>query len=891
MPEGLRVRIISLALRAFPASFRAAVGADLMDVYFDWERDSALGGGRAIRLWFWLRAVLEIIREGALERLAIRHSPGHRRRDHGTRMSSMLQDVRYAARSLARTPTFTAVAILTLALGIGSSTAIFSVVDGVLFRPLPYPDSEDLVRVGGTWPNGSLSAVSGPMFLELREMTASFAAIGATVTASLDLAGDGVPERFRAAAVSAGFFRILGVPPALGRGILPGEDHPASSRVLVLSHGLWQGRWGGDPGVVGRTLTLNGEQFTVVGVMPPGFQPPEALGHGEVEMWFPLAFANWDLTSRNNWFLHLVARLEPGTTLEAARQQVNGYFAGLTDADPGLRRHGGQVQSMFDETVGDIGTRLVLLLGAVGFLLLIACANVANLFLARATDRAREVALRTALGAGKARIVRQFLTESLLLAAGGGALGIVIAFVGVEAFVLFSPGDIPRIGEVAVNHRALGVTAALSVATGMLFGLAPVLGQNQRSAHDCLRENTYLASAGHRRSAVRNTLVVVEAGLALMLLVGAGLLLNSFVRLQRVDPGFSPINTLAFRIDLRPEYDTRDERTQFFRALLDRVSSVPGVSSAGASTGLPFARSGSIGTIVVEGQPTEENQRTAWQLVSPGYFETLAAEIQPGGRSFASTDDAAGPRVAIVNDAFARQHWSERNAVGRRLKVIRTGENHPWFTVIGVANDFKQNRLGAPTQPEIFVPLAQGAVVFPRMDVIVKSRIAATGLVAALRNAVWSIDPNQPVGAMITMEDYIARSVIAPRFYTMLLTTFATIAMVLAAIGIYGTMTYAVGQRNRELGIRMALGARSGDVRRLVVRQGMKLTLAGLLLGLGGSILLSRALANFMFGVTTTDAPTFAAATAVLAAAGLAACYIPAVRATRIDPLTALRSE
>lgn len=890
MREGLRARVIALALRAFPASFRAAMGADLLQAYDDRGRDESLSPGRVARLWFWLRAVLEIIREGALERLTVSRSPSHRPRDHGNRMSLMLQDVRYAVRSLARQPMFTAVAIVTLALGIGSSTAIFSVADGVLFRPLPYHESEDLVQVGGTWPDGSLSAVSGPMFIELRAMT-SFAAIGASVTASLDLAGDGVPERFRAAAISAGFFGVLGVPPLLGRGILPAEDHPAGNRALVLSHGLWQRRWGGDLDVVGRTLTLNGEQFTVVGVMPPGFHAPEALGHGAVEMWFPLAFANWDLTSRNNWFLHLVARLEPSTTIEAARQQINGYFAGLTDADPGLRRYGGQVQSMFDETVGSIGTRLVPLLGAVGFLLLIACANVANLFLARATDRAREIAIRTALGAGKARIARQFLTESLLLAAGGGALGIVIAFVGVEAFVWFSPGDIPRIGEVAVNARALGFTAALSAATGMLFGMAPLLGQKQSGALDCLRETTYSASAGQRKTVARSTLVVLETGLSLMLLVGAGLLLNSFVRLQRVDPGFSPINTLAFRVDLRPEYDTRDKRVQFFRALLDRVSSVPGVASAGASTGLPFARSGSIGTIVIEGQPTEETQRTAWQLVSAGYFETLAAEVQPGGRSFASTDDAAGRRVAIVNDAFARQHWPGRNAVGGRLKVIRTGENDPWFTVIGVANDFKRSRLRASTQPEIFVPIAQGAVVFPRMDVIVKSEVAAAGLAASLRSAVWSIDPNQPVGTMITMEEYIARSVTAPRFYTMLLTAFATLAMALAAIGVYGTMTYTVGQRNRELGIRIALGARSDDMRMLVVRQGMKLIFAGLLLGLGGSILLSRALASFVFGVTTTDAPTFVAAAAVLAATGLAACYIPAVRATRVDPLTALRSE
>lgn len=803
-------------------------------------------------------------------------------------MHTIIQDLRFAARSFRRNPGFSAIAIVTLALGIGATTAIFSIVDSVLLTPLPYYESDNLVMVGGDSEFfGGVAPMSGPDFYELRERNQVLDFLVAIEGESLDLVGTGEPERVQAAGVAAGYFEMLGVPPVMGRTILPEDDQASAEPVAVLSHGLWQRRWGGDTHVIGTRVAFGERSFTVVGIMPPDFTHPEGLWSSNVEMWFPLTFIEQDLQTRNTRFLQMMGRLRPGVSLYQGTQRVNALWAAMAEEygwnDPGTL----VMVPLEAQTVGDIGSSLYMLLGAVGLLMLISCANVANLFLARATGRRQEVALRVALGAGAGRIRQQLLTEGVSLALAGGLLGTVLAVVSVRAFVTLGAGNIPRTSEISIDARVLAFALALSVATGVLFALVPAWRASREKATGVLNEGAGRATTPFGRHALRHALVAGEIGLALVLLVGAGLFINSFVRLRGIDPGFQPDDVVTMTLRLGPGYDTPEDRLAFYNPVLDRLREIPGVESASLSSGLPFLGGRSITFVRIEGDEGTpgERERLDFSVVTPDYFRTLQIAMLDG-RDFLPTDDANHEDVMIVNEAFAHKHWPAESAVDKR---VRLGGGDDWITIVGVVANVRRFALDQAAEPEGFLPMRQS-----RRHGGLTAAVRAPGntavVMSAMRRAAWDLNPNLPIN-MSTLNQELAGSITTPRFHTLVLSGFAAIALILAAVGIYGTMSYTVGQRTRELGIRMALGAAAPDVIGLVVRQGLILIVVGVGLGIAGALAASRILASFLYGVSATDMMTFSLGAAVLTVVALAASYIPARRATSVDCMETLRQE
>ena len=813
-------------------------------------------------------------------------------------MSSLVQDVRYALRSFRRAPVFVAVTLVTVGLGVGATTTIFSVVDAVLLRPLPYHNPEGLFQLGSKWPTGSLGPVSPPVFFDWRERSRAFPQMAAVLRTDLDLVGDGDPERFRAAGVSPELFDILGVAPHIGRLLADRDDDARVGRVVVLSHGAWQQRWGADSSVVGMRLTLSGYPYTVVGVLPPRFRGPEAFRLAQTEMWFPLAFVEQDLTSHNNAFLRVLGRIGDGYALEAAIDEMNGIVEALAAEYPAdasdIDGFQFQVQSLHRQTVGNVASTLLPMFGAVFFLLLISCANVANLFLARGTGRGREVAVRCALGAGTGRIARQLATESLVLTLVGGAVGLALAVIGVAGLRAYAPGNIPRLAEVAVDFRVLVFALLLSGVTGVLLGLVPMAQVGRRDMSLALREDGRTASAGRATRMVRQALVISEIAFSLVLLVGGGLLFNSFVRLRRVDPGFEARSVVTVPLDLGNVYDGKDSRAAFYQSLLQTLDAYPDFRFSAVTTSLPFGKRGSAGSIEVEGRaldPGAPDRYVRWQLVSGDYFRALGATILPGGRGLSATDDASEAQVVVVNEAFAREFMPEGDAVGRRLKVISTGEEAPWRTVVGVVADFKQGTLSVATAAEVYLPYTASRLLFGGVDVVARTELPLPVAAERIRTAIWQVDPRQPAGTAFALEHAITSTMVAPRFYTLLLGGFASVALVLAAVGVYGTIAFLVGQQQKEMGIRVALGASSGTLSRFVVGQGARLVIAGVLMGAVGAIGLSRFLSDLLYGVTPTDPVTFAATASILAGVALLAAYVPARRAGRVDPVVVLRVE
>jgi putative ABC transport system permease protein len=797
----------------------------------------------------------------------------------------MFQDLRLGWRMLRTQPAFSLLAIGALALGIGATTLIFSVVNAVLLRPLPYHESDRLLRIEERHLRGAASNVSYANFRDLGEQTTTLEQIAASRFWTANLTGSGEPERVNSALVSASFFHALGVAPLVGRTFLREEDQPNGAPVVVLSHKLWQRRYGSNPQIIGQIIRVSDVARTVIGVMPPSFQLPV-----NAELWTPLIADGGLRDNRRSHLLTVIARLKPGATLEQARAELAAIANRIEQAHPGVDPQLGlNTSPLQEQMVRGIRPALLALLCAVGCLLLIACANVANLLLARAATREREMALRAALGAGRLRLVRQLLTESLLLAGFGGAAGWLIVHWGVKFIATLNAFALPRINEVAVDGRVLAFALLATLVTGVLFGIAPALQLPKYALHNVLKEGGR-STAGTRRRRLRNALVVAEVALALVVLVGAGLLINSFWRLLRVEHGFDPQNVITFRLSLSPtRYADGPQQVNFLKQVLERVAAVPGVRAAGLTTTTPLTGGAATDFEIVGRPPVPDEHAPIADIrtIDPHYFSVMNIPLR-AGRFFSARDSADAPRVMIINETLARRFFADESPLGRRITMKDWG---PPLTgeIVGVVGDVKENGLAAATQPEIYWPYPQFPSIFNML--MVKAAGDPLQLTAAVKAQIWAVDREQPITNIATMDEVIATSVADRRFNLLLFGAFAVCALLLAAIGIYGVIAYTVAQRTHEIGVRMALGARSNDVLKLIVGQGMALTGAGIALGWLAALGLTRWLKTLLFEVSTTDTLTFAAIALLLTLVALLASYLPARRATRVDPLIALRYE
>ena len=809
-------------------------------------------------------------------------------------MDSLIRDVRYGVRSLLKRPGATAIALITLALGIGVNTAIFSAVDSVLLRPLPLKDAE---RVCSIWERTlrmgiNQNEVAPANFFDLRHQNQTFESIGAHGPQDMNLTGDGEPERLNGELVTANVFSILGVAPALGRTFLPDEDQPGREQVVVLSDALWQRRFNRDPSIVNRNITLNGESFTVAGVMPRGFFFPAR----ETELWIPWAMEPEQASGRGDHYLRLVARLKPGTTLEQANADVESIAQRLSAEYPRTNEGlGFVVHSLHQDYVGNLRLPILVLFAAVGLVLLIACANVANLLLAQATTRRREIAVRMALGARRWTIVRQLLIESLLLAAAGGLLGVLGAFWGVQGLSRLLPENLSKLQDVNIDARVLLFTLAVSALTAIVFGGVPALLAARARLGETLSDVARDAAGGSSGRHVRRVLVVSEVALAVVLLVSAGLLIRSFQLLRQVDTGFTTDNVLTMHMVLpMPKYAKPEARRGFYDEVLRRIEDLPGVESAGVITFLPLSFNGMNFSFSVEGQPPPPDMKLPFALyraVSPDYFRAMGITLQRG-RFFEAHDTADSQPVTLVSRRLAAQYWPGEDPIGKRIKIGPLDSPNAWLTVVGVAGDVRQAGLYGDPRMDLYVPYAQErrGFVAPR-DLVVRTKGDAVAMLGAVRQAIWAVDKDQPVSNVRTMDQVFAAAISTERFQALMLGLFAALALVLACVGLYGVISYSVAQRTHEIGVRVALGAQPVDVLRLVIRQGMMLTFAGLVIGIAAGLAATRVLSDMLYGVTTTDPLTFAGVPAFLLLVAFVACYIPARRATRIDPLVALRYE
>jgi putative ABC transport system permease protein len=791
-------------------------------------------------------------------------------------MDTFVADLRYAVRQLGKAPSFTVVAVVTLALGIGANTAMFSLVRGVLLRPLPYPQAERLVTAG----------ISLPDYEDLRRAATVFDETAVWASNLYALGGEGGGEQVRGAIVSARFFPMLGGA-TLGRAITA-ED--AREKVVVLGHGLWTRRFGADRGVIGTAVRLSGESYTVIGVMGPEFQFPS----GQFDLWVPLdqsmAAAPEQLRNRSLRIFRALARLAPGVTLAQAQGQVRAVAADLAREHPATNEGVSfDLVPVYDRLVGGVRTALLVLMGVVALVLLIASANVANLLLARAKSREREIAIRTALGAGRGRLVRQLLTESVLLSGAGSVLGLLVARWVLDVLPAIG-ADVPRLASVRIDLGVLAFTAAVAAATGLLFGLAPAWHAARGDAAEGLREGGR-GSAGPAARRLRAGLTAAEVGLALVVLVGAGLLVQSLVRLLRVDAGFVAENLLTFNVGMvGPTPRTGAQRAVLAREIVTRVSRLPGVEVAGGGTGLPPVTPQRATGFVAEGiaENAPEARRGYFLAVTPDYFRALGARVREG-RAFTDADGAGAPEVLVLNRSLARRLYGETSAVGRRVKLVNPEQGDGWRTVVGVVDDVRYSGLDDPGEAALYTPFAQTPFLWTY--VMVRTSVPPMSLAGAIRQAVAAVDPTLEPAAIKPMSDVIAGTVTQPRFNVVLLSALATLALALAAVGIYGVISYSVAQRTREIGIRMALGADRADVLRLVTGEGLRLAAVGVIAGLLGAAAAARVLATMLFEVTATDAATYAAAAAFLLLVALAASAVPAWQATRVAPVSALRAE
>ncbi|MFP5260646.1 MAG: ABC transporter permease [Blastocatellia bacterium] len=806
-------------------------------------------------------------------------------------LETMWQDFRYGLRVLVKSPVFTTVAVLSLALGIGANTAIFSVVNGLLLRPLPYPDSERIVAVWHTPPQESFPgmnrfSVSPANYLDWKEQSSAFEQMAIYQYAGFSLSAGGDPVAVTGAAVSSDFFPVLRSNASQGRTFLPEEEQPGRDQVVVISHGLWQRAFGAIPNLIGQSLTLNSRSFTVVGIMPAGFEFPS-----EAELWVPLA---WDDAERQTRSIHdylVIARLKQGVSLSQARAEMGTISGRLEQQYPEEDKGWGAVViPLQEDLIGDVRPALLVLFSAVGFVLLIACANVANLMLARGANRRKEIAIRIALGAPRARIVRQLLSESVLLAVAGGLLGLLLAGWGGHLLVQLSSGSLPNHGEIGLDKWALGFTLLVSFGAGIAAGIAPAFQFAAADTSETLKQGTGRTGGSSAKQRTRKALVICEVALSLILLIGAGLMIRSFWKLQRVDPGFNISNTLTMSVGLSPiKYSDGRQQAAFFDRVLEQVAAIPGVVSAGATTTLPLAGGGSTQPFTIEGRPgpaVAEQPMAQTRYISPDYFRAMGIPLRQG-RFFTDQDRENAVPVIIISETMARRFWPGEDPIGKRLTPSFHLKQGP-REIVGVVGDVKSG-LDADESAMMYMSYKQAPR--PYMTFVARTASDPQNFIQPISKAIYAVDKEQALTNVGTMEQVLAASLSGRRFNMTLLIAFAVLALTLAAVGVYGVMNYAVTLRRRELGIRLALGAQAADVLRLVLGEGLTLTLTGVGAGLVGAYGLTHLMASLLYGVTVTDSLTFVSVPGVLMAVGLLASYLPARRATKVDPMIALRYE
>ena len=808
-------------------------------------------------------------------------------------MNNLRQDLRYGLRMLIKNPGFTLIAIFTLAVGIGANTAIFSVLNEVVMRPLPYPEPDRLAMV---WMNNTRINVaedwhSWPNYVDYRDQNRGFESIAAFNNASFNLTGEGEAVRVVGAWGTANLFSTLGVNPIRGRVFTTEEEEQGRGMVAVLGYGLWQRQFGGDPQVIGKNISLNGVTRTVIGVMPAGFNFPRK----ETELWIPITLNQQNRQQRGSFWIQAIGRMKRGVTIQQAQTEMSNIADRLQKQFPEmLGGYGSNIVAYQEQVIGNLKLVLLLLFGAVGFVLLIACTNVANLSLARAAAREKEIAIRTAMGAGRLRLVRQLLTESAVLALVGGTIGIILAVVGLKALIAISPQDIPRLDQVRLDGRVLGFALAISMLTGLVFGIVPALQGSKPNLNETLKEGGRSATAGRQGRRIRQSLVAVEFAVTLVLLAGAGLMIRSFLHVQQVNLGFNPDNLLTMRLRLAGEKYGRGQgpvAVNFYQQLIQRVESIPGVQATGAVSDIFLSQTPNSSNFSIEGRPDfkpTEQIETPVDAVTPNFFRVFGTPLLRG-RFFDERDGPEAQPVVIINEKMARQFWPNEDPVGHRIKYGTLSSGDSWKTIVGVVANARRTGFDNEIRCETFLPHAQSPN--REMALLIRAGSKPDALAASVRQAVRELDKDQPVYGISTMSATLSEMVARRRLNTLLFSLFAVIALLLASVGIYGVMATAVTQREREIGIRMALGARQRDVLRLVIGQGMILALMGAAAGLTAAWAMTRLMRSLLYDVSATDPLIFGSAALLLTLVALLACYLPARRATRIDPMIALRYE
>ena len=815
----------------------------------------------------------------------------------------MLKDIRFASRQLVKQPAFTSIAVVTIALAIGATTAVLSLVNGLMVRPLPYREPEQLVLLLQHFKSQNLERipVSPPEFKDYEARAHSFEKLGAFRYTNFNLAGEDRPERISGATVTADVLPLLGVSPIRGRFFQPEECSLGRDDVVIISARLWQRRFNSDPQIIGTKLLLNGKNFTVVGVMPASFDFPLQLFNlgnggqfgGRADIWKPLAFTEEEMKKRGSRSYAMIGRLAPGTSLAQAQAEIESINAQMRREHPDNymqdNSFGGDVLSLQDLAVSGMRPALLILLGAVFLVLLIACANLTTMLLARAAAREREIAIRVALGAGRLRLLKQVFTESVLLSLIGGVAGVLLALWGVESLKAVGAQTVPRLREVNIDLVVLGVTLAICVGTGIIFGLVPGLASSRPELTEALKEGGRSSTVGTRRNSLRNGLVIAEVALALVLLSGAGLLIKSFARLQNVNPGFNPRNALTFEVSLpKIQYPDDASVVRFNNEAQRRVAALPGVQAAGFSTILPLAGTNSDWSFAIEGRPSDNNSPSPDEekrQVSPDYFRAIETPLIKG-RFFSDADSADAPLVIIVNQTFAKKFWPKGDALGKRITFDDPKKNPKWITIVGIVGDIRHFGLDIDPKPEMYVPFAQSA--YSTTICVVRSNQDARTLLAAIRREIQAIDSAVPLANVRSFETVIAESVAPRRLSVVLLGVFAGVAVLLASVGIYGVMSFLVVQRTHEIGVRMALGAQRSDVLKLVLFRSLKLISVGTIIGLIVALMSTHTLRALLYSVSAFDAMTFVLVTILLGAVALAASYLPAIRATKADPMVVL---
>jgi putative ABC transport system permease protein len=810
-------------------------------------------------------------------------------------METLLKDTRYGVRSLLKRPGFTAIAVITLALGIGANAAIFSVVDAVLLRALPFPNPDRLVML---WEDASFAGFprntpAPANFADWKAHNHVFEETAAFDERSFNLTGEGEPEKIEAYGVTANYFPMLGIKPALGRAFLPEEDKPEANKVVMLNYNLWQKRYGGERSVIGHEILLDGEKYTVVGVMPAGFQ----LLDSHIGLWVPIAFTTEELAQRGSHYLYVVARMKPDVTLTQANAEIRTIQQRIAHDHPDeAGRISAYAMPLREQLAGDVRRPLLVLLVAVAFVLLIACANIANLLLSRATSRRREIAVRAALGARRLHIMRQLLVESLLLAIVGGVCGALLASWSFAFLRRLIPDGLALSTNLNLNLKVLGFTLMVSLLTALVFGLVPAFQASNMDLNEALKQGggrTGLNAAGNR---VRSVMVVSEIALALVLLVGAGLLIQTFQKLRQQYSGLQPENVLTLRTVLpHNKYPEQPQRAAFYKQVLERVRSLPGVVSAGYATTIPLAWKGGTSGFYPEGRTVAQAKADGLSYdanhrqVSADYLKTMGISLMRG-RPFNEGDNEQAISVAIINETMARQYWPNEEAIGKRFKLGDPDGNRPWMTVVGIAGDVRQMGVDEPVKAEMYVPYQQirEDQWFAPRDLVIRTAVAPLSIVGATRAVIQQVDPDQPISNIRTMDEVLGEETASRRLGMTLLTMFAALALLLATLGIYGVLAYFVVQHTQEIGVRMALGAQRRDILGLVVKRGMRLAVVGVMIGLGAAFALTRLMASLLFGVGTADPLTYATIALLLILVALFACYLPARRATKVDPMIAL---